>query len=282
MRKLRLSGWMMLVVVAMLAAYDGSGGSNALSGTASQLGIESAKATPAAQCSAGNLFTLENNNNYPIWLGEFAGDITKIVVPPSGWKMAPGSTVNLCTTPPFASGRFWARTECEFEDLYQSGPATGSTRSNPFTTCTKDTDCPTNLPGVTYDCLGGVCMVDFTSNNTNPFCQSEMGKPGNTDAICSNNTPPPPTTVPPQPEWTKFNVCTYSGGFVCKTGDCSGLYQCEGTWTDQGFAIPWTVGGVAPATLFEPTSSSASIVNYDVSNVSGYNTEIRVNVSPQP
>ncbi len=273
-RIFRLSGWMMLVAVAMLAAYDGGGGSNALSGTTSPLGSQKAKATPAAQCTAGNLFTLENNNKYPIWLGEFVGDPTEIIVPPLGWKMEPGGTVNLCTTPPWASGRFWARTECDFEDLYQSGPATGTTRMNPFTSCTKDTDCPTNLPdGGKYDCLGGVCMVDCTSNQTNAFCQGEMGNPGNTDAICSTNTP---TTGP------KFDVCTYGGGVVCKTGDCAGLYQCEGSWTNGGVENPWIVGGVAPASLFEPTSTSATVVNYDVSNVSGYNTEIRVEVSPQP
>src|ERR1700681_3320711 len=111
---------MIVVVVAMLAAYD-VGGSIAFSGTAAEVGAKSEKPPPAATCSAGNLFTLENNNKYPIWLGEFAGDITKIVVPPLGWKMASGSTVDLCATPPFASGRFWARTECDFENLYKSG-----------------------------------------------------------------------------------------------------------------------------------------------------------------
>src|SRR6202022_386065 len=138
-------------------------------------------------------------------------------------------------------------------------------------------DCNSLSGGNTYDCFGGVCMVDCTNNQTNTFCQNEMGIPGNTNAICSNNTPINPNTKLPS-----FDVCTYSGGVVCKTGDCSGLLQGEGTWTNAGIANAWIVGGAAPATLFEPTSTSASIVNYDVSNVSGYNTEIRVTVSPQP
>ena len=81
-RKFRISGWMMLVAVAMLTAYDSGGGSTA-------------KAT-SSECTTGNLFTLVNNNKYPIWLGEFAGDPAKIVVPPMGnWKMEAGSTVDL-------------------------------------------------------------------------------------------------------------------------------------------------------------------------------------------
>ena len=260
-RKFRLIGWMMLVAVAMLTAYDSGGGSNA-------------KATPS-ECTAGNRFTLVNNNKYPIWLGEFAGNPAKIVVPPMGnWKMEAGSTVDLCTTPPFASGRFWARTECDFEHLYQSGPATETTRLNPFTTCTKDTDCPTNLPdGVKYDCLGGVCMIDCTgkASNGDTFCRGDIGiPPASTEAICTNNT------------GGNFSVCTYGSGIVCKTGDCAGLYQCEGLWTNAGITKTRIVGGVAPASLFEPTANSITDVNYDVSNVSGYNTEIRVTVSPQP
>ncbi len=186
--------------------------------------------------------------------------------------MDSGTTVDLCTTPPFSSGRFWARTECDFEGLYQSGTQTSpTTRTVPFATCNADTDCPANPDGNTYDCLGGVCMVDCTSTgkNTNDFCQGEMGKPGNTDAICSNNT------------GATFNVCTYSTGLVCKTGDCGGLLQCEGSWTNGGVATSMTVTGSPPASLFEPTTTSASVVNYDVSNVSGYNDEIRVKVSPQ-
>ena len=74
-QKFQLGGWMMLVAVAMLTAYDSGSGSNAFSGTASELGSPQAKAAPT-ECAAGNLFTLVNNNRYPIWLGEFVGDVT--------------------------------------------------------------------------------------------------------------------------------------------------------------------------------------------------------------
>jgi Thaumatin family len=262
---------MMLVAVVVVAASSG-GASDALSGTASQPGGEEPPAAPA--CTAGNLMTFENNNQYPIFLGEFAGNPADIVVPPQGWDMGSGSKVSLCIPPPFPSGRFWARTECDFEDLYQSGPATGSTRQNSFTTCNQDTDCASLIgtTGNTYDCLGGVCMVDcssISSDKAAAFCQGQMGIPGNTDALCSNNT------------GGSFDVCTYGAGVVCKTGDCNGLYQCGGIWTNGGTQTSTSATGLAPATLFEPTSTSAQVVNYDISNVSGYNTEIRVKVTPQ-
>src|SRR5260370_3369530 len=115
-RKFRLSGWMMLVAVAMITGYDSGGGSNSLSET-SQLGSPQAKAAPT-ECPAGNMFTIENHNKYPIWLCEFAGDPAKIVVPPMGdWERHAGSTVALCTKPPFASGRFWSRPQCHFQHL---------------------------------------------------------------------------------------------------------------------------------------------------------------------
>ena len=61
---------------------------------------------------------------------------------------------------------------------------------------------PTNPDGNTYDCLGGVCMIDCTAmaKQTNAFCQGEIGKSGNTDAICSTNT------------GGSFDVCTYPTG----------------------------------------------------------------------
>ncbi len=269
-RTFSINRWMILVALAMLIA-SGIGGGKAWSETPLELDTPEAK---APLCGAGNLFTFENHNSYPIWLGEYVGDSAKVVVPPKGWKMDAGSTVDLCTTPPFASGRFWARTECDFDDDYQSGTLdlTTGKRAVPFTTCNADTDCPANPDGNTYDCLGGVCMIDCTANakQTNAFCQGEIGKSGNADAICSTNT------------GGNFDVCTYPNGIVCKTGDCGGLYQCEGSWTNATIPTNTAVTGAAPASLFEPTSNSLTDVNYDVSNVSGYNNQIRVTVSPQP
>jgi hypothetical protein len=303
-RQFALSGWIMLVAISMLAAYDAVGGSNALS----------------QECPTGNLYTIENHNKYPIWLGEFVGDPTKVVVPTtagaltscmkdtdcnnlsakagqtfdcvgrvckaSGWRLSAGgdgnSIVSLCTTPPFPSGRFWARTECDFNQLYQvKNPRPGA-----FTSCMKDTDCNSlsMKTGQTFDCLGGVCMVDCTQQcnisattgactgtTADAFCRNTMGIPANTNAICSTNTPSP-----------TFQVCTYGGGIVCKTGDCAGDYQCVGTWTNKGVAYNWIQGGNSPASLFEPTATGADVVNYDVSVLAGYNTDIGVKVSPQP
>ncbi len=275
--KFCLTGWMLLwmlpAMVAILAAYDSAGGSKALSATESKLGSQQPTAT-SSMCSTGNLFKIENHNSYPIWLGEYVADVADVVAPASGWKIPAGHTTSICTTPPWVSGRLWARTECDFDDLYQSGAPTGpTTRSVPFTTCNADTDCPAASGGISYDCFGGVCMVDCTSANdkTNAFCQSNMGTPGNTNAICSTNTN----------SNGAFNVCTYSGGTVCKTGDCDGLYQCEGNWTNSGNLTSTSATGAPPASLFEPTSNSLTDVNYDVSNVGGYNSAIRVTVSPQ-
>ena len=93
-RALRINGWIIFVVVAMLFAYEGRG-SRAWSETTSGLDIAQAKTTPA-QCSAGNLFTFENHDSYPIWLGEFFADPTKVIVPQSGWKIEPAQSRPAC------------------------------------------------------------------------------------------------------------------------------------------------------------------------------------------
>jgi hypothetical protein len=66
LRKFRISGWMMLVAVAMLAAYDSGvcAGSNVW-----------------AQCTGSNV-TFKNQNSFPIWLGENVTGPTNIVLPP--------------------------------------------------------------------------------------------------------------------------------------------------------------------------------------------------------
>ncbi len=260
------SFWLLLGAMTIFAAQGLGGIRAAWAEPPLPLEIPAAQAT--SSCSTGNNYTIENHNLYPIWLAEFAASATDIVAPANGWKMKAGSSLNLCITPPWPSGRFWARTECDFEDLYQSGAATGQSRGTAFTTCQANTDCPSGN-GLTYDCLGGVCMVDCTQNNTNAYCQTNMGIPGNSNAICSTNT------------GASFDACTYPVGTVCKTGDCSGFYQCGGVWTNSTGTVDTTATGISPATLFEPTSNSLSDVNYDVSNVGGYNNEIRVKITPQ-
>ncbi|MGH7781969.1 MAG: thaumatin family protein [Candidatus Binataceae bacterium] len=71
-------------------------------------------------------------------------------------------------------------------------------------------------------------------------------------------------------------VCSYPKGTVCKTGDCAGLYQCYGTWDGLNTA---TSGAGAPVSLFEAAFTGTTTVNYDVSLVNGYNTQIEVQPS---
>lgn len=274
------------VALGVVALIMFGGGSLVIKTTTSEAYAAPAPSATATTCTSGqNEFTIENENNFPIWLGEFVGDPTKIVEPSTGWELNHGASVSLCTDPPWSSGRFWARTGCDFTGLYQSGdvaPASNS-RSGAFTTCTADTDCAAlaSTTGLTYDCMGGACVVDCTAaaqayNNktstTSPddWCQGKIGPSGETAAICTQNDP-----------WSKY-YCTYNSGYVCKTGDCAGFYQCEGNWTNGGVVHTQQATGAAPASLFEPTTTSASVVNYDLSNVGGYNMPIVVMVSPQP
>ncbi len=106
-RNVRLRNSMVLAALAILLLCGGISSNKALSQTTPE------KATPSAQCTAGNQFTLENRNNYPIWLGETVNS-GNIVEPPLGWKLEAGSSASLCTTPPFTTGRFWARTGNRF------------------------------------------------------------------------------------------------------------------------------------------------------------------------
>jgi hypothetical protein len=62
-----------LVALAMMLVYDHAIGTRAWSDTLAELSSPTASLTPG-QCSAGNLFSFENHNSYPIWLGEFVGN----------------------------------------------------------------------------------------------------------------------------------------------------------------------------------------------------------------
>ncbi|MGH7843014.1 MAG: thaumatin family protein [Candidatus Binataceae bacterium] len=53
------------------------------------------------------------------------------------------------------------------------------------------------------------------------------------------------------------------------------MFQCYGVWDGN----PARAGAGGPVGLFEPTANSATDVNYDVSLVSGYNTQITVTPS---
>lgn len=187
-----------------------------------------------------------------MWLAEFyqgSGSVASNVIVPSGnnWELAASQSVALCM-PTGWSGRFWARTECDFDSLFQNDPGFG-------TSCTSNSDCA-NFPGTS--CFGGKCMLNCTSGaQGNTFCQGTGGL-NNPNAICVSEA--------------GQSFCAYPSGTVCKTGDCGfGLYQCQGQWNGS----PYGVTGDAPASLFEATIVSNSSVNFDVSLVSGYNTAIK-------
>lgn len=204
--------------------------------------------TPVA-CNSGNQYTFVNNNPYPVWLAEEyqgGGNIAANTIAPPGndWEMTPASSVVLCM-PSLWSGRFWPRTECDFGLFSNEGAH--------FKDCSSTADCDSGAGTI---CVGGKCLLDCSAGGT-PLCQGSTGL-DNANAICYGIS--------------GVNVCSFPAGTVCKTGDCSGLYQCTGVWD----AVTSQQSGAAPASLFEPTSNGTTNVNYDVSLVSGYNTQIQV------
>ena len=104
------------------------------------------------------------------------------------------------------SGRFWARTECDFGLFSTTGAFQGLHRHRRLR----------RGPGTI--CVGGKCLLDCSTGGT-PFCQGGSGL-NNANACCYGIS--------------GANVCSFPGGTVCKTGDCSGLYQCTGVWDDSG------------------------------------------------
>ena len=230
-----------------------------------------AQPASAPTCAATSL-TLANHNSYPIWVGENITTGSILTPPGNNWEIGSGGSVSLCVPADWTSGTFWARTECDFTDLYQSGTASGNTRPGAFTTCNAKSDCATlaSSTGDTYDCFGGVCMVDCSTspNDTNAYCQGKIGIPGNTTASCSASTGA-----------AGVRVCTYSQGIVCKMGDCQGQWECQGAWD----SLSADIGPGTPASQFEITNSSVAdggqgASTYDVTNVAGYNQPIDVSV----
>ncbi len=200
----------LLLTVIMIA---GCGGDNGSSGPGS-----GPAPGPGSECATGNLFTFINDNSYPIWLaeayqGSTSGLAENTIAPPGhDWKMTPKRTVKLCI-PAGWTGRFWPRTECNFDTLF--GNDSG------YKSCTSDSQCATG-----HLCYGGKCMLDCspvppaTAPNT-PFCQGTTGL-NNPSAVCISISSDP-----------AVDVCSYPQGTVCKTGDCEGLFQCYGSWDNS-------------------------------------------------
>ena len=260
-RQLVLASVLVTMVVVLAACPSGSNSTRVTSNTTTAAAMPGPTATPTSSasptpsptpvaCNSGNQYTFVNNNPYPVWLAEEyqgGGDVaTNTILPPgNNWEMASNSSVILCM-PSGWSGRFWPRTECDFDSLF-------SNEGSHFKDCSSTADCDSGSGTI---CVGGKCLLDCGTGGT-PFCQGNTGL-NNTNAICYGIS--------------GVNVCSFPSGTVCKTGDCSGLYQCTGVWD----AVTSQQSGAAPASLFEPTSNGTTNVNYDVSLVSGYNTQIQI------
>jgi hypothetical protein len=141
-----------------------------------------------------------NHYSHPVWLGEFFQGTGTVdddaLVPPGGdWEIGPHGTVVLCM-PAGWSGRFWGRTECNFEAYFGHDPGYGP--------CTSATDCT----GAGHFCVGGRCLLDCSSGST-PLCQGATGL-NNAIAICVKGP---------------VDFCSYPNNTVCQTGTCVGA-QC--------------------------------------------------------
>ncbi|XP_057793927.1 pathogenesis-related protein 5-like [Salvia miltiorrhiza] len=95
--------------------------------------------------ASATVFTLQNSCSYTIWPGTLSGNGAAILGD-GGFALTPGATIQL-PAPPGWSGRFWARTGCNFD-------AAGNGR------------CTTGDCGGTLKCNGGgeppVSLAEFT------------------------------------------------------------------------------------------------------------------------
>ncbi|GMP45091.1 hypothetical protein CsSME_00013739 [Camellia sinensis var. sinensis] len=99
---------------------------------------------------SSTLFTLQNRCTYTVWPGTLSGN-GAAVLGGGGFALAPGASTQL-PAPPGWSGRFWARTGCNFDS---SG----------------DGNCSTGDCGGQLRCSGGgappVTLVEFTLGDNN-------------------------------------------------------------------------------------------------------------------
>ncbi|KAL3640813.1 hypothetical protein CASFOL_015781 [Castilleja foliolosa] len=95
--------------------------------------------------ASATVFTLQNSCSYTIWPGTLSGN-GAAPLGDGGFQLAPGATIQL-PAPPGWSGRFWARTGCNFDASGNGNCMTG--------------DCGGNIK-----CIGGgappVSLVEFT------------------------------------------------------------------------------------------------------------------------
>ncbi|XP_042494129.1 pathogenesis-related thaumatin-like protein 3.5 [Macadamia integrifolia] len=72
---------------------------------------------------SATVFTLQNSCNYTVWPGTLSGD-GGALLGNGGFPLPPGTSVQL-TAQPGWSGRFWARTGCNFDDSGNGHCTTG-------------------------------------------------------------------------------------------------------------------------------------------------------------
>lgn len=77
----------------------------------------------AGNVASATLFTLENHCTYTVWPGTLSGN-GAAVLGDGGFSLAPGASVQV-TAPSGWSGRFWARTGCNFDGAGNGNCATG-------------------------------------------------------------------------------------------------------------------------------------------------------------
>ncbi|KAF5194136.1 Thaumatin-like protein [Thalictrum thalictroides] len=105
----------------------------------------------------GAVFTLENKCSYTIWPGTLSGNGATILGD-GGFSLPPGASVPL-TAPPGWSGRFWARTGCNFDDNGNGVCSTGDCGGT--LKCTAGGTPPVSLAEFTLGLSGTANTQDF-------------------------------------------------------------------------------------------------------------------------
>ncbi|MHB8383348.1 MAG: thaumatin family protein [Candidatus Binataceae bacterium] len=251
-RKFRLRGWMMLIAAVLMTGIGGIRTQRASAASSNLVAAASSAQSAVTNTCASTSLTIENQNSFPIWLGEEvqvdSTGAANILMPPNNdWEMQANTSMTMCVPPNWSSGIFFARTECDFSGTFGQDPN--------YTACTSKSQCASD-----HICYGGRCVTDCSSTGTNGDCSTLP----NSQCVTPINGNP-------------LAFCGFANG-VCKTGDCgNGMYQCEGTWD----GVTSQQSPQDPITLFEITTGTNS-ANYDVSNVSGNNMPVGVSFDFTP
>ncbi|KAJ7958069.1 Pathogenesis-related thaumatin family protein [Quillaja saponaria] len=184
--------------------------------------------------ASATVFTLQNRCRYTVWPGTLSGNGAAILGE-GGFSLAPGSSIQL-TAPPGWSGRFWARTGCNFDGSGNGKCATGDCGNlkcigggiPPVTlaeftiaTTTKDKDfydvslvdgynvgMSVKATGGTGDCQYAGCVADLNGNcpaelqimNSGSVvaCKSACAAFNSTEFCCTGDHSTPQTCPPTQ------------------------------------------------------------------------------------